>query len=397
MARKITETIYWIGVDAPDSRSFHGIESPSGGSYNSYLILDEHPTLIDTTNTPFFEDYIVSLRSVIDPKKIEYIIINHLEPDHAGALADVLAECTNATLVCTQKSKEFLEVLLDTLPPLKTIATEETISLGKHSLSFFPDPMVHWPETMVTKLNEYNAFFTSDLFGTEISHGGKSYRELIHAGITPSAFQDMTQDYYALIMRPFSRSVEKVLSFIEKQNPSSLFPSHGPYYAAKESIDNIMSVYSELTRTPEKNQVCIFYATIWNTTEQMATVLADEFKKQGKKVICHDIQQSNVVRMMRDALRSDLLCCGSLTMFTSYHPLYDTVFRFLSLNNQKNKRVLVFGTHGWAPGSVPQLKQKMQELSYEVVDESDVRFRLTDTKKKKLREIVMHCVEKSPL
>jgi len=397
MAQKITENLYWIGVDAPDSRSFHGIKSPSGGSYNSYLLVDEHPALIDTTNVLFLENYSSSLRSVIDPAKIEYIIINHLEADHAGALGDVLRMCPNATLICTQKSKEFLGYLLETCPPIQTITGDEQISLGKYTLSFLPDPMVHWPETMVTKVDELNAYFTGDLFGTEVSHGGKSYDALLKAGISKPAFQDMTEDYYALIMRPFYRSVEKVLSCIEKQPPSYLFPSHGPYYTTHESIEWILSVYSELTRGPEKEQVCILYATIWKTTEQMATVLADEFRAKGKTVICHDIQQSNMVRMMRDALRSDMLCMGSLTMFTSYHPLYDAFFRFLKLNGQREKKVLVFGTHGWAPGAVLELKKKVEELSYVVVSEIDVRFRLTEEDKNRLKEMVVDFLNPSAI
>lgn len=392
MAQQITDSIYWLGVDAPESKSFHGIESPFGGSYNSYLILDEYPTIVDTTNVPFLERYLESLRSVIDPHSIKYIVINHVEPDHTGAFDRICTQCPQATIVCTQKSKEFLEAMFTFENKVLIIETETELSLGKETLRFLPDPMVHWPETMMTYAKDAQALFSGDLFGTEIAHGGSSYDQLrTQHGLSEEAFSAMTKDYYALIMRPYFRAVGKAIDAVDTLTLSSLFPAHGPYYT--KNISSIIDEYRRLTHTPEENKICIIYASIWHTTEQMAYKLSSEFEKQGVKTVVYDLQTTGMVRLMREALTSKGLALGSLTMMGSVHPLYETLFRFLELNNQKKKPALVFGSHGWVSAAVSYLKKRLEGLGYDCRITIDTRFRLHPDSEEKIRSSAVSFLE----
>jgi flavorubredoxin len=362
MAVKITEDIHWIGVDNPGGRDFHGINTPKGGSYNSYLIFDNKPTIIDTTDTPFLEEYLESLKSIIDPIKIQYIVVNHAEPDHSGAIKDILKECTNAKIICTEKCKEFLIEQFSLEANFQTVKDSDELNIGKKTLKFYTDPMVHWPETMMTYLVEDKALFSADLFGTEISH------ELMGK----EDFTELTRDYFAIVMRPFAAQVKKAIDKARTLNIELICPSHGPAY---KNDTKIIDTYEKLATNPEENKATIIYYSIWHSTEKMAKEIEKELKDKGIHVHTHNLAKSNFVNLMAEAMTSKFLILGSMTIATSYHPLFDALFPFLKLNNQKGKKAAVFGTHGWAPGSVPKLKAKLEELDYKVTVELDSRFK----------------------
>jgi flavorubredoxin len=362
MALKINETLHWIGIDDPISRDFHGIYTPRGGSYNSYLIKDEKPTIIDTTNKPFLHDYLESLKSLIKPEEIQYIILNHAEPDHSGAIKEILNECKKAKIVCTEKCKEFLQLEFSIKADFIVVKENDTLNLGQKTLKFFPDPMVHWPETMMTFEKQDKALFSSDLFGTEISH------EL--TGDKP--FKELTRDYFAIVMRPFHRQVKKAIDKARELDPKLICPSHGPAYQNDKSI---IDYYEKLATDPEEDKATIIYYSIWHSTEKMANDIKEQLEKKGIKTRLFNLAGSNLIHLMAESLTSKYLIMGSLTILTGYHPLFDALFPLLGANSQKGKKAAVFGTHGWAPGSVPKLKARLLQLDYRILAELDSRFK----------------------
>ena len=193
MAKKVLPDIYWVGVNAPTSPEFHGISSPEGGSYNSYLILDEQPALISATNTQFFDQYMSSLSSIIKPEELKYIVINHAEPDHVGALKEITESCPNAKIVCTDKCHDFRHAELEFDFVYLSTNTQNSLKIGKRTLTFYPHPMIHWPETMMTYLKDKKALFPGDLFGTEIAHDNIFADE-------EEPFDVITRDYYSIVM-----------------------------------------------------------------------------------------------------------------------------------------------------------------------------------------------------
>ncbi len=361
----ITNTVSWIGVNAPDSRDFHGIATPRGGSYNSYLIRAEKPAIIDGTNTPYLEQYMRSLSSMIDPAAIRYIIINHVEPDHTGALPKLLLSCPDARIVCTPKAQEFLAAQYGIDREFIPIDGLKELDLGNMKLRFMPDPMVHWPETMMTYLVDEKMLFSADLFGTEISH--------------EHIFADEYEDYgrlllyyFAIVMRPVSATVKAAIDKVRQMDLNYIAPSHGPVY--RNNLHEIIDVYEMLATKPEQDKVFIAYASIWHGTQKMAEKIAEGVRQAGSEAVVYDALASNHVEMMAEAMISKAIAVGSLTIVGNYHPALDTLFGFLKLNNQKGKKMAVFGSHGWYPAAVPKLADKADDLGYELVDLINARF-----------------------
>lgn len=365
MAEKIINDIFWIGVDNPYSRDFHGIASPRGGSYNSYLVFDTMPTIVDATNKLFFNTYMESLKSLIKPSTIKYIIVNHAENDHAGALKELLVFCKGAKVVCTKRCSEFLKNAFGVECEFMIVKSNDELNIGNKTFKFFVDPMVHWPETMITYLKEEKIVFTGDLFGTEVSH------EEIFADEMKN-LKGLRSDYFTLIMRPYFKNVKLAVNIVKNLDLEYIAPSHGPVY--RKDLNAVIDHYEKLIDNPEEDKVLIVYASIWGSTGTMAKEIAKEVKEADFEAVVHDISKSNFVELMEQAMTSKIVVLGSLTMNSSFHPLFETLFRFLELNNQPEKISAVFGTHGWGPMAVPNLKARLEGLKYKVVDELDFNF-----------------------
>lgn len=365
MAPEIAKDIFLVGINNPDGRDFHGISTPRGGSYNSYLIKDEKPTLIDATNTKFTEKYLESLRSIINPEKIKYIIINHAENDHTGAIVDIKKACPNAKIVCTKKCMEFVKAAFNL--QAEFIITEEvnSINIGQRNINFIIQPMIHWPETMMTYIKEDKILFSCDLFGTEISHESIFADEM-------QPFVELTRDYFTAVMRPFAFSVIKAIEKIKDLELKILAPSHGPVY--RKNINSIIEYYKKLATEPEENKVMILYYSIWEDTEKIAQRIKENLSKQNKNVVMYNIYNSNWVELMAQSLTSKVLVVGSLTIISDYHPLFNAFFSYIKWNNQKNKKVFAYGTYGWVSASTNKLASKLTELEYDVIDILDLRF-----------------------
>jgi anaerobic nitric oxide reductase flavorubredoxin len=365
MTEKIKDNLYWIGIDNKESRDFHGIYSPRGGSYNSSLIMDELPTIIDTTNIKFYDIWINSLKSVISPEKIKYIIINHAEPDHTGALCQILDECKDAKIICSERCKEFLLAQYNINHDIITVKENEELSIGKNTLKFIMDPMVHWPETMMTYLIQEKILFSGDLFATEISH-----EHLFSDEFEP--YDKLTRDYFTLVMRPFYGQVKKAIDKVKLLDLKLLCPSHGPFY--RKNIDKIINLYEKLAIDPTENKVLIPYVTIWHSTEKMAEEIAKGVREEGFECKTFDITKTNCVELMAEALTSKGVIIGSLTFAGGYHPDVDPAISFFTLNNQKGKKFAVFSSYGWINMANPKLQVRLTNAGFDVIDSIEFRF-----------------------
>ncbi len=255
MVEKIREGIFWIGVNNPEGRDFHGIHTPRGGSYNSYFIDDEKPTIIDCTNKKFLDGWMESLKSKINPLEIKYIVINHAEPDHAGAVKEILDECNNAIIVCTEKCKTILVGAFGVDREFNVVAEGDELSLGKNTLQFNMDPMVHWPETMMTYLVNEKMLFSADLFGTEIAH------ENLFADKMDN-YEELSRDYFTIVMRPLYMQVKKAVDKVRSMDVDMICPSHGPVY--RKDVEKIIDYYEKMAINPEEDKVLILYYSIWH-------------------------------------------------------------------------------------------------------------------------------------
>jgi flavorubredoxin len=366
MAEKITDNVFWIGVNNPDGRDFHGIHTPRGGSYNSYLVKGSELALIDGTNKPFFKEYLESLKSVCSPAEIKYIIINHAEPDHTGALLDILNLCLDAKIICTKKGEEFLRAAYRIEREYITVSHEQEVSIGNMNLRFYLDPMVHWPETMMTYLVEEKMLFSADMFGTEIAHESLFSDEM-------ESFEKITRDYATLVIRPMAGAAKKAILFARELNPSFLCPSHGPIYRSEKNIQRVVEYYDTICNNPEEYKVTIIYFSIWHGTEKIAKRIETRLREQGANATSFNLAHENMVSLMAEILTSKIIALGSLSILGSYHPLFEALFPFIQLNCMK-KKTFVFGTHGWCSCAVPKLKKKLTDSGHTVISELDIRF-----------------------
>ncbi|MFW6383051.1 MAG: FprA family A-type flavoprotein, partial [Nanoarchaeota archaeon] len=352
----IKEGIYWVGSDNPEGRNFHGISTPRGGSYNSYLIQDEQSVIIDGEDQPFIDRYLKDIKE----QNVDYLIVNHAEPDHTGALNQIIKEL-GCIVVCTAKGREFLEAM-GISGEFKVVEDGDELSIGSRTLNFVSSPMVHWPETMMTYIKEDSILFSGDLFGTEISHEALFADEY-------EDFSELIRDYFALIMRPVNAAVKNAIVKAKELNPSFIAPTHGPVHRDLKIIEH----YEKLSNKPEENKVTVFYSSIWQGTEEMAEEIIRGVKETGAEAKSYDITKTNFVTLMAEALTSKSVALGSLTMLGGYHPLFEGLFPLFKMNRQE-KTALVFGTHGWVPASVPMLNTKAEELGWNVLGNIDFRF-----------------------
>ena len=306
-AVKIRDDIYWVGAIDWSMRSFHGYETSRGSSYNAYLILDEKITLIDTVKEPFKEELLERVASVIDPAKIDYIISNHVEPDHSGSLPFMMAHCPNAKVITSvPNGLKGLKARYGDLP-YEGVKAGDTLSLGKRTLQFVPTPMLHWPDSMVTYCPEEKILFSNDAFGQHLASG--------------SRFDD-----------------ENDLSVL--------------YYEAKKYYANILTLYGRQAQAALK-------ALQGLDIEMIAT---------GHGIIWHShIKENPLSDILTDILTSEYLAVGSPTINNQMMPTIASFLCYLKGLTAKGHKAFAFGSYGWGGQSIGLVEEELKAAGCDIV------------------------------
>ena len=274
---EIRPGIWWVGVIDRESLNIHGQITGGGTTYNAYLILDEHPTLIDTVKAPFADELIENITKVIDPLKIDYVVSNHGEPDHSGSIPAVCKACKNATLYSTaKKGLKFLEGEYHEGLSLPTVGvkTGDTLELGKHTLTFVETPMVHWPDNMVTYCADEKILFSNDAFGQHYATDERYDDE-----VPFDMLMRQVEIYYANIVEPFNRQVKATLAKVAGLDIDLIAPAHGVMW--RSHIADIVAKYDDLANDRHGNDAVICYDSMWDSTEKMAAAIAAGFESAG--------------------------------------------------------------------------------------------------------------------
>jgi len=295
MPFKISYTVTWVGKIDWELRTFHGEEysTHKGSSYNSYLIKDEKTVLIDTVWQPFAKEFITNLKKEIDLNKIDYIIMNHSESDHSGALVDLMKEIPNTPIYCTKSGVKIIKGHYHKDWNFVEVKTGDTLDIGKNKLTFVEAKMLHWPDTMFTYLSGENILFSNDAFGQHYAS------ELMYNDKVDQAelFQEAIK-YYANILTPFSKfvvkKIEEVLSFNLPVN--MICPSHGIIW--RDNPLQIVNKYMEWAKDYQENQITIIYDSMWNATRRMAECIAEGITSNNKDVTVKLLIQLKVIRMI---------------------------------------------------------------------------------------------------
>lgn len=299
-AVEIRKDIYWVGAIDWSMRSFHGYETSRGSSYNAYLILDDKVTLIDTVKEPFKEELLERISSVIDPAKIDYIISNHVEPDHSGSLPFMMAHCPNAKVITSiPNGLKGLKSRYGELP-YEGVKAGDTLTIGKRTLQFVPTPMLHWPDSMVTYCPEEKILFSNDAFGQHLASSNR-FDDQNDLGV----LYYEAKKYYANILMLYGRQAQKALKDLKNLDIEMIATGHGIIW--RSHIKEIHDLYEKWSTGVLEKRAVVVFDTMWHSTEKMARTITEAFEEKGVPATFYDIKKNALSDIMTDILTSEYL------------------------------------------------------------------------------------------
>ena len=358
--RKIKDGVYWVGAIDWDRRLFDDlIPLPDGTSYNAYLIQGSEKTALIDTVDPTTSHVLLDRLSQLDVEHVDYVIANHAEQDHSGTLPQVLERYPEAQVVCTPKCKGMLVDLL-LAPEDRILAVDDgaTLSLGDRTLEFIHAPWVHWPETMLTYLREDKILFSCDFFG---SHLATTDLYVTDEGRVYEA----AKRYYAEIMMPFRKIIEKNLKKVQGYEISLIAPSHGPMYDRPEFI---LEAYRDWVLSDPKNIVVLPYISMHGSTLAMVDYLVDGLVEKGVTVERFDLAATDIGKLAMALVDAATIVIGSPTVLTGAHPNVVYAAYLANALRPKVKFVSIVGSYGWGGKMVQQLAGLIPNLKVEILD-----------------------------
>lgn len=355
---EIRKNIYWVGAIDWNLRNFHGYSTSSGSTYNAYLIIDDKIALIDTVKEPFSQELIKNISEIIDPSKIDIIISNHVEPDHSGALPNVLKYCPNAEVYTSFPSGEKgLKMHYGENMNLKPMKSGESISLGSKTLSFVQTPMVHWPDNMVTYMAEDKILFSNDAFGQHIA----SSERMDYESDLDLVYRE-AKKYYANIVMPYGAQVKKAIDVIAKLDIDVIAPSHGIIW--EKYIPQILEFYNKAVNSVKKDKAVVVYDTMWGNTATMAKTIAEFFAVKGLHVKLMNLQANHISDIITEIMNSKILAVGSSTINNNILPTVASFLCYLKGLKPSNLRYICFGSYGWGGQAAAIIEKDLQSLGY---------------------------------
>lgn len=366
-AVEVKKGIYWVGGIDWDIRNFHGYLTEKGSTYNAYLVIDEKITLIDTVKHYLADEMIQRISSVIDPAKIDYVICNHVEMDHSGALPKIMEIAKNATIITCPNGDKGLKAHYKKEWPCQIVKTGDTVSLGERTLSFVLTPMVHWPDNMVAYMPEEKILFSNDAFGQHLASDERFDDEYPFDLIMEQAAK-----YYANIVMPYGIQVNKALQDSKPLDIEMIAPSHGIIW--RSHVDKIVKQYSDwVANKPDKKAVIIF-DTMWKSTEIIASTLLDIFEEKGYKCVYLNLQNNHISDVITEVLSAEYICVGSPTLNNNIMPNVAAFLVYLKGLSPKKRKAIAFGSYGWSGQSVGQVEEYLKEAGLEVIDSVRLQY-----------------------
>ncbi len=361
---KILPNIYSVGAIDWDVRNFHGhtYTTKRGTTYNSYLIVDEKIALVDTVYGPFADELIENIKSIVLPEKIDFVIANHVETDHSGALPAIMKLCPKAKVIGTQKCKEGLYKHYYGNWDFQVVKTGDKIKLGSRSLTFMEAPMIHWPDSMFTYCPEEQLLLPNDAFGQHYATSGRFDDE-----VDQCALMDEAKKYYANILWPLSSLIQRKIEEVQKLNLAIkiIAPSHGVIW--RKDPMKIVKAYLAWAKNETVPKAVIVYETMWGATEKMARRITDGIVDSGAEAKVYNIATSDRTEVLNDMLDAKGFLFGSSTHDNDMLPSIAAFMELFKGLKPKNRIAAVFGSHGWAGGAVKEIEAVAREAGAEVI------------------------------
>lgn len=361
-AVKVTDKVWWVGAIDWHLREFHGYRTSRGTTYNAFLVIDEKITLIDTVKAPFFDEMRARIASVIDPEKIDYIVSNHAEMDHSGALPRAMQEFKAEKLFCSLQGEKALRAHFhDALPALEVVKTGDAVSLGKNSLAFVETKMLHWPDSMVSYLTGEKVLFSQDAFGMHLAGSERFADEYSNSVIFEEA-----KKYFANILLLQSAKIIDLLNNLPGLNLDIdiVAPDHGPIWR-NGTHNKILTLYREFAeQMPEKRAVVIF-DTMWHSTEAMANAVAEGIIQSGISIEVISLHGCERSEAMTRIMGAGIVAIGSPTINNNMYPSLGDLLTYMRGLKPKIAVGGAFGSFGWSGEGAKQVAEALTQMNIE--------------------------------
>ena len=359
----LAENINWVGVVDWNIRDFHGYTTRRGSTYNAYLIKDEKTALVDTVKQAFSGEFMQKVCELVDPEKIDYIIINHVEMDHSSSLPIVAKYAKNATIIASQKGKD---AIIEHYGPdfnIQTVKSGDELKLGKRTLKFLEAPMLHWPDSMFTYIVEDKILMPNDAFGQHLA--------------TPQRFDDEVDEhvlmeeaktYYANILMLLGGMItRKIQEVVQLGIPIDMIaPSHGIIWRSNPS--KIINAYLEWSGGKSQNKVAIVFDTMWGSTDKMARSIAEGVTSQGVDVKMLKLRSSDNTEAMTEILDAKAVVVGSPTLNNQMFPTIGQFLTYATGLRPKDKLWAFFGSYGWGGGAVRNMTETIKKVGFQTYE-----------------------------
>lgn len=368
MSFKVNDKVTWVGKIDWELRRFHGDEYSThrGSAYNSFLVRDEKIVLIDTVWQPFAKEFVANLKKEIDLNKIDYIIANHGEVDHTGALPELMKEIPNTPIYCTKNAVKSIKGQYHEDWNFVEVKTGDILDLGKNKITFIEAKMLHWPDTMFSYLDGDNILFSNDAFG---QHYASEF--MFNDLVDQSELYQEAIKYYANILTPFSKFVERKIEEILKLNiPIDLIcPSHGVMW--RDNPLQIVNQYMKWAKNFKENQITIIYDTMWNATRLMAENIAEGIKEVDPEANIKLFNSAHADKndILTEVFKSKAIVVGSPTINKGILSSSASILEMIRGLEFKEKKAAVFGSYGWSGEALKMLTQLLKEAKFEIVQE----------------------------
>ncbi len=381
---EIKPKVFWVGAVDWNIREFHGYSTYRGTTYNAFLVKDEKIALFDTVKRPFMGDLVHRIRNIVEPAKIDYLIVNHVEMDHSGALPEIIELVKPEKVICSEMGKK---ALLDHYHrddwPYEVVKSGQSLSLGSKTVHFIETRMLHWPDSMFSYILEDRLLISSDAFGQHWATSERFDDEVDQ----PELFQHAAK-YYANILLLYSPLVQKLLANVQQMNLDidMIAPDHGLIWRSHPG--KIIQSYDIWSSQQTKHKAVIVYDTMWHSTEMMAKAIGDGLAEEGVSVKLCDLKVNHRSEVMTEILDARAVIFGSSTLNNGMLPTVADMLCYVKGLRPIGRIGAAFGSYGWSGEAVKLITQSLEEMKFEVPDPGiRVKYAPTHEDLKRCREL----------
>lgn len=359
--RRVSDDIYWVGGSDRRISLFENIfPVPRGVSYNSYLIMDEKTVLLDTVDHSISRQFIENITHVLKGRKLDYIVVNHMEPDHCAVIGDIILRYPDVKVIGNAKTFQMIDQFFGDMKYDPVVVKEgDTFNTGRHNLNFVMAPMVHWPETMVTFDDVTGTLFSADAFGTFGALDGTIFADEVDFD---RDWLDDARRYYTNIVGKYGAQVQTVLKKAANLDIKMICPLHGPIW--RENLGYIIEKYDKWSKyEPEEKGVVIAYASMYGNTENMANVLANILAEKGvKNIRVYDVSNTHVSQLVSESFKYSNIVLASPTYNGGVYPVMENFIADIKALNLQNRDIAVMDNGTWAVTAGKFIVNKINEM-----------------------------------